>query len=408
MIKKINLNLNLFVLLNPKFNNDNVCVYIMSKYLSLFISSCSLQNLQIYKQRFIDYNWQLFKFCYSKTRFRMSKNIIQQINANHEVLLSKIANIEAQLAQRLPALSNLKNNASGDNFKSTQIVDEEKHRLQEENAKLKNEIKTLTEKLMELTLTIDQSNGSKATGGQMNLRKNNKNLVQCSNDSTSPPVTDQNQTESKTKVQQQQQKKPEKEPKKQSDSKSELTQKPKENKTKAGGKQAENVEERAIDASRLDLRVGKIIDVKKHPDADSLYVEQIECGEDKPRTVVSGLVKFVPIEQMQNRMVIILCNLKPAKMRGVVSEAMVMCASTPEKVEILLPPEGSVPGDRVSFEKYPGEPDQQLNPKKKIWEQIAPSLTTNGNLEATYKGDLFLIKGKGPVKAETLKNVQIK
>lgn len=58
--------------------------------------------------------------------------------------------------------------------------------------------------------------------------------------------------------------------------------------------------------------------------------------------------------QMQNRMVILLCNLKPAKMRGVLSQAMVMCASSPEKVEILAPPNGSVPGDRITFDAFPG------------------------------------------------------
>ena len=42
------------------------------------------------------------------------------------------------------------------------------------------------------------------------------------------------------------------------------------------------------------------------------------------------------------------------RMRGVLSEAMVMCASTPEKVEILDPPTGSVPGDRVIVEGYTG------------------------------------------------------
>ena len=46
----------------------------------------------------------------------------------------------------------------------------------------------------------------------------------------------------------------------------------------------------------------------------------------------AGLVKFIPEDQMQNRMAILLCNLKPSKMRGINSEAMVMCASTPEKV----------------------------------------------------------------------------
>lgn len=68
-----------------------------------------------------------------------------------------------------------------------------------------------------------------------------------------------------------------------------------------------------IDVGRLDLRIGKIVDVKKHPDADSLYVEQIDCGEANPRTVVSGLVNHIPIEEMQNRIVMVLCNLKPAK-----------------------------------------------------------------------------------------------
>ena len=163
-----------------------------------------------------------------------------------------------------------------------------------------------------------------------------------------------------------------------------------------------------IDVSRLDFRVGKIVEVSKHPDADSLYVEQIECGEAKPRTVVSGLVKHVPIEQMQNRMVVILCNLKPAKMRGVTSEAMVMCASTPDKVEILTPPAGAVPGDLVECPGYPRTPDAQLNPKKKIFETCAPDLTTNDKMEACFKGVAWQVPGKGPVKSQTLVNVNVK
>lgn len=46
-----------------------------------------------------------------------------------------------------------------------------------------------------------------------------------------------------------------------------------------------------------------------------------------PRTIVSGLVNYVPIEEMKDRMVVVLCNLKPAKMRGVESCGMVLCAS---------------------------------------------------------------------------------
>ncbi|EMP40781.1 Aminoacyl tRNA synthase complex-interacting multifunctional protein 1, partial [Chelonia mydas] len=112
--------------------------------------------------------------------------------------------------------------------------------------------------------------------------------------------------------------------------------------------------------------------------------------------------------QMQNRMVVLLCNLKPAKMRGVVSQAMVMCASSPEKVEILAPPSGAVPGERITFEGFPGEPEKELNPKKKIWEQIQPDLHTNDQCIATYKGVPFEVKGKGVCRAQTMASSGIK
>ncbi len=111
-------------------------------------------------------------------------------------------------------------------------------------------------------------------------------------------------------------------------------------KAEAKGKQKKGAEpaakaeaaDDAIHVGRLDMRVGLIRSAKKHPDADALYVEEVDVGEEKPRTVISGLVKFVPLEEMQNRKAILLCNLKATKMRGILSEAMVMCASTPEKV----------------------------------------------------------------------------
>ncbi|XP_053712586.1 aminoacyl tRNA synthase complex-interacting multifunctional protein 1a [Synchiropus splendidus] len=171
---------------------------------------------------------------------------------------------------------------------------------------------------------------------------------------------------------------------------------------------APSQEEAKVDVSRLDLRVGRIITAEKHPDADSLYVEQVDVGEAAPRTVVSGLVKHIPVEQMQNRMAVLMCNLKPAKMRGVVSQAMVMCASSPDKVEILDPPSGAVPGDRVTFQGFPGEPDKELNPKKKVWEQIQPDLRTDDQCVATYKGSAFEVAGKGVCKAQTMSNSGIK
>ena len=79
-------------------------------------------------------------------------------------------------------------------------------------------------------------------------------------------------------------------------------------------------------------------------------------------------------------------------MRGIVSEAMVMCASTPEKVEILAPPEGAVPGDLVTVAGYEGKADEVIKPTNKkavsIFEQVAPELKTNSACEATYKVNL--------------------
>lgn len=58
-----------------------------------------------------------------------------------------------------------------------------------------------------------------------------------------------------------------------------------------------------------------------------MYVEKIDLGEVEPRTVVSGLAKFVPLDDLQDRFVAVLCNLKPAKMRGVLSQGMLLCTS---------------------------------------------------------------------------------
>jgi tRNA-binding EMAP/Myf-like protein len=54
-----------------------------------------------------------------------------------------------------------------------------------------------------------------------------------------------------------------------------------------------------MDVSHLDLRVGKIVKVQKHPTADNLYVEEVDLGEGKPRQILSALVKHVTLQEMQ-------------------------------------------------------------------------------------------------------------
>jgi len=174
-----------------------------------------------------------------------------------------------------------------------------------------------------------------------------------------------------------------------------------------GNKPAE-VEE--VATYRLDIRIGKVVEVSRHPDAEKLYVEKIDLGEPSPRTIVSGLVDFVPEEKMLNRMVVVLCNLKPAKMRGVESKGMVLCSSReePKEVEPLAVPEGSAVGDRVTVEgEKEGQHDEVLNPKKKVWEKLSVDLKTNSDGFAQWQGN-NLITEKGKITCASVKDAPIR
>ncbi|KAF2567594.1 hypothetical protein F2Q68_00026605 [Brassica cretica] len=164
-----------------------------------------------------------------------------------------------------------------------------------------------------------------------------------------------------------------------------------------------------ITMARLDIRVGKILKAEKHPNADSLYVEQIDVGGGEIRTVVSGLVKYIRLEEMQNRMVCVLCNLKPSKMRDIMSQAMVLAASSSDgsKVELVEPPESATIGERVRFAGHEGEPDVVLNPKKKVWETLLVDLNTNENLVACYK-DIPFTTDAGVCKVSSISNGTIR
>lgn len=164
----------------------------------------------------------------------------------------------------------------------------------------------------------------------------------------------------------------------------------------------------AVDISCLDIRVGVIVSVEKHPDADTLYIEKVDLGEKEHRTVVSGLVNYLTIEELQNRKVVLVCNLKPVKMRGVESQAMLLCAFDGSIVEPLDPHSDSVIGERVYVEGYDLQaPDGLLNPKKKVFEQIQLDLSTSHDCIATYK-DTPLRTSAGEIKTKSLKGAQIK
>jgi methionyl-tRNA synthetase len=69
--------------------------------------------------------------------------------------------------------------------------------------------------------------------------------------------------------------------------------------TDGKGKKNKSAAEKDITITRLDIRVGVIKKVEKHPDADSLYIEEIDVGEEQTRTVVSGLVNYISVDELQ-------------------------------------------------------------------------------------------------------------
>ena len=81
------------------------------------------------------------------------------------------------------------------------------------------------------------------------------------------------------------------------------------------------------DFAKVELKVGTVVSCEKHPKADRLLVEQVDLG-DETRQIVSGIAKFFSPQEMVGRKVIVVSNLKPAKLRGVESQGMILCAAS--------------------------------------------------------------------------------
>lgn len=97
--------------------------------------------------------------------------------------------------------------------------------------------------------------------------------------------------------------------------------------------------------SSVTLVVAKIVNIQRHPQAEKLYIETVSTGTEELQ-IVSGLVPFYKEEELLGKHIILLKNLKPAKLRGVVSNGMLLAAEENGVVEVLFAEE-AVPGTRV-------------------------------------------------------------
>jgi methionyl-tRNA synthetase len=102
------------------------------------------------------------------------------------------------------------------------------------------------------------------------------------------------------------------------------------------------------DFAKVDLRVGTVLEVTPHPEADRLLVLKIDLGDETPRQVVAGIAEFFKPEDLAGRQVVVVANLKPRKLRGLVSWGMVLAVKKEGGLALLGPSSGVIDGSKAS------------------------------------------------------------
>lgn len=111
--------------------------------------------------------------------------------------------------------------------------------------------------------------------------------------------------------------------------------------------QAEKKREVTVDDfDKLDLRVGRVVSCEHHPNADKLYVLQVDLGEDKPRQIVSGLASSYTPGQVIGKNIVVIANLKPHVFRGVESRGMLLAGKNDKEIAV-VEVNGLKPGTKI-------------------------------------------------------------
>ncbi|KYK24099.1 methionine--tRNA ligase [Thermoplasmatales archaeon SG8-52-4] len=137
--------------------------------------------------------------------------------------------------------------------------------------------------------------------------------------------------------------------------------------------------------SKLDLRVAKIIGVRDHPDADSLYMLHIDLGKLGRRVIVAGMKPFYSKDEINGKNIVIVTNLKPATIRGVKSNGMLLAADDGKGTCSLLNPGESSPGSEIVIEGISKQPANVLEFEdfKKV------NMTIGDKQQAIYNGKVL-------------------
>ena len=102
------------------------------------------------------------------------------------------------------------------------------------------------------------------------------------------------------------------------------------------------------DFQKVDMRVGTVKEVEKHPDADRLLLVRVDTGEEELRQVVAGIADFFAPDDLVGKQVVVVCNLKPRKLRKQLSQGMILAVKNGDAMELLTPSGEVGPGCKVS------------------------------------------------------------
>ena len=101
------------------------------------------------------------------------------------------------------------------------------------------------------------------------------------------------------------------------------------------------------DFQRIELRVGVITAAQDHPNADRLLVLTVDIGDGTPRQVVAGIKGSYAAADLIGKRVVVVANLKPATLRGVESQGMVLAAQDGSQLALVSPERPVQPGGTV-------------------------------------------------------------
>lgn len=102
------------------------------------------------------------------------------------------------------------------------------------------------------------------------------------------------------------------------------------------------------DFAKVDLRIGTITRAEPHPNADRLLVLKVDVGEEEDRQLVAGIRDTYDPRTLVGQQIVVVANLKPAKLRGVESRGMLLAGRDETSLSVLAPGKRLLPGTRVS------------------------------------------------------------